>query len=114
MYEIWLVLNIVWEIALGVWSLLVGGALLWLALMGMAWRATSARWSEGFMPALLSGVVVAVAALIVLPGALHSTLSDMGYWVDWAALLGLATAVGGAVAAFAWPLLVWRRSRVQA
>lgn len=114
MYEIWLMLNILWEIALGVWPLLVGGALLWLALMGMAWRATGARWSAGFLPVLLTGVVVAVAAFMVLPGSLHSTLSDMGYWLDWAALLGLAAAVGGAVSAFAWPLLVWRRGRVQA
>lgn len=31
MYEIWLMLNIVWEIALGVWPLLLMAAVLWLA-----------------------------------------------------------------------------------
>ena len=40
---------------------------------------------------------------------IHSTLSDLGYWVDWVTLIGLAMAVGGAVAAYALPLITIRR-----
>ncbi len=114
MYEIWLMLNIVWEIALEQWPLLLVVAVLWLALMGTTWRSAGTGWRAGLLPALGVGVVTAIVAALVLPGLTRSTLSDMGYWLDWAALLGLAVAVGGAVAAFAWPLLVWRRGRVQA
>lgn len=114
MYEIWLMLNIVWEIALGVWPLLLVTALLWLALMGTAWRTGGAHWRAGLLPALVIGLAAAVAAFLLVPGSLRSTLSDMGYWLDWATLFGLATAVGGTLAAFAWPLLAWRRGRAQA
>ncbi len=111
MYEIWLMLNIVWEVALGAAPLLLVAGLLWLALMATAWRIAGARWRAGFLPALLIGLTVAVAAFFVLPGSLRSTLSDMGYWLDWATQLGLALASGAAAAAFAWPLLAWRYQR---
>jgi hypothetical protein len=104
MYEIWLMLNIVWEIALGAAPLLLVAGLVWLALMGTAWRIASAHWRAGFLPALLIGLTVAVAAFLLLPGSLRSTLSDMGYWLDWVTLLGLAAASGAAAAAFVWPL----------
>lgn len=95
MYEIWLMLNILWEIALGVWPLLLLTAVLWLALMGAASRAAGAHWRAGLPPALIMGVIAAMAAFLLVPGALRSTLSDMGYWLDWATLSGLAAAVGG-------------------
>ena len=113
MYEIWLMLNIVWETALGVWPLLLVAALAWLGLMRTAWRTAGAHWRAGLLPALLVGGGTAVAAFMLVPGSLRSTLSDMGYWLDWATLLGLAAAVGGAVAAFSWPLFAWQRGRAQ-
>lgn len=114
MYEIWLMLNIVWEIALGVWPLLLVAAVLWLALMGTSWRSAGAHWRAALVPALGIGLVMAVVAALMLPGWTQSELSNMGYWVDWAALVGLAAAAGGVVAAFAWPLLAWRRGRADA
>jgi peptidoglycan biosynthesis protein MviN/MurJ (putative lipid II flippase) len=114
MYEIWLMLNIVWEIALGVWPVLLLAALLWLALLGRSWRTTGAHWRAALPPALGIGLVMAVVTALMLPGWMQSTLADMGYWVDWAALLGLAAAAGGVVAAFAWPLLARRHGRAQA
>ena len=57
MYEIWLMLNIVWELALSIWPWLVALAVLWLVLMMMAkggraadWRAWAAAYS---LPMLL-------------------------------------------------------------
>ena len=111
MYELLLMLNIVWEIALGAWPLLLIAAVLWLALMGTGWRTVGAHWRAALPPALGIGLMTAVVAALMLPGWTQSALSNMGYWVDWVILLGLAVAAGGVVAAFAWPLLAWRRSR---
>lgn len=108
MYEIWLMLNIVWEIALGLWPVLLVAAVLWVALLGATRRTASRHWRAGLPPSLGIGVATALAAALLVPGWLQSTLSDMGYWLDWATLFGLATAAGGVVVAFAWPLLAWR------
>jgi len=113
MYELWLMLNIVWEIALGLWPVLLLAALLWVALAATAWGRTGAHWRTGLVPALGIGMVTAIVAALLLPGSLRSSLSDMGYWLDWATLAGLAAAVGGVVAAFAWPLIAWRQGRTQ-
>jgi hypothetical protein len=108
MYEIWLVMNIVWEIALGIWPLLLAAALLWAVLMIVALRRPGARWGAGLPLALGVGAVVAVAAVLWVPGWNKSSLADMGYWVDWANLLGVAAGFGAVAVAFAWPLVAMR------
>ena len=112
MYEIWLMLNIVWEIALTIWPLLLTGAVVWLGLWGTAWRQNGRHWRAGLWPALAIGAAVAVVAALLLPGSIGSSLSDMGYWVDWGMLLALAAGAGGVAVAFAWPLLALRRGRM--
>ncbi len=52
---------------------------------------------------------VSMAAMLDLPSLSQSTLSDMGYWVDWAALLGMAAGVGVAAAVLLWPVLAMRQ-----
>jgi len=106
MYEIWLGLNIVWETLLTAWPLLAVGALLWGVLVFVA---RSGRWRQAWWPAVGVAAVLAVVALLVLPGATGSSLGEMGYWVDWASLGGLALAAGGIAGLFAWPLLAMRR-----
>ena len=54
-------------------------------------------------------VLVTLAAMLALPSLSQSTLSDMGYWVDWAALLGMAAGVGVAAAVLLWPVLALRK-----
>lgn len=108
MYEIWLMLNIIWEIALGVWPMLLAVAVVWLALLATTLRHDGRRWRAGLWPALGIGAAVAVVAALLLPGWTGSTLADMGYWIDWAILLALAAAVGVVATAFAWPLLTRR------
>ena len=44
-----------------------------------------------------------------IPALSKSTLADMGYWVDWAALLGMAAGVGVAAAVLLWPVLALRK-----
>lgn len=61
---------------------------------------------------LLLGAVAApwlVACFFLLPGLTQSSHGEMGYWVDWATLIGLAAASGGLVAALAWPAIVLMR-----
>ena len=106
MYEIWLAMNIAYEIAWDLWP-----ALLPLALVGGAVmlinRKKLARVTTSTLAAL--AVLVALAAVLALPSLSKSTLADMGYGVDWAALLGMAAGVGVAAAVLLWPVLVLRQ-----
>lgn len=114
MYEIWLVMNIVWEIALGVWPLLAIGAAVWLVLMAVAWRRPMTQW-RGALP-LAMGVAVAAAVIgfVLVPMATRSSLQELAYWVDWANLASIAAGIGVAALAFAWPLgVLWRRNVIQ-
>ncbi len=108
MYEIWLMLNIAWEIALGLWPWLLAAVGLWLGLLVLALRSRWPRWRTTLPAALLASAVIAGLAFVMLPGWTLSALSEMRYWVDWATLAGLAAAAGGLALAFAWPVLTWR------
>lgn len=111
MYEIWLGLNIVWEIVLGLWPALLGAAVIWVALVAFAWRKPAARWRAALPGALAAGAAVAVIAFLALPALTQSSLSELAYWVDWAILLALAAGCGAAALAVAWPLLAMRGPR---
>lgn len=102
MYEIWLALNIVFEIALTVWPALLALALVWLALMLAARAHLSTR---ALRRALALGALLAAAAVFILPALTQSSLANMGYWVDWANLLAIALGFGAAAALYAWPLM---------
>jgi hypothetical protein len=102
MYEIWLMLNIVYEIALSAWPLLAAALGIWLVLL---WGAGGRLDRRAWPTALLAGVAVAALAFLALPTLTRSSLGDMGYWMDWAALAGLALAAGAAASLLAFPLV---------
>lgn len=106
MYEIWLAMNIAFEIAWDLWPALLPLALVWAVVMGIN-RKKLAQVSGSVMAAV--AVLVALAAVLALPSLSRSTLADMGYWVDWASLLGMAAGVGVAAAVLLWPVLAMRR-----
>ncbi len=106
MYEIWLVMNIVWEIALGFWPLLAAGAVVWLVLMALAWRRPAAQWRSAWPMAAGVAVVAAVVGFLVVPTTTGSSLHELAYWVDWANLGSIALGIGAAALAFAWPVRV--------
>jgi len=110
-YEIWLVMNILWELALGVWPLLLGASVLWAVLVATALTRQGTSWGAGLPLAVVAGLVVAAVAFALLPGWTRASMADMGYWVDWVNLLGIAAAFGAVAAAFAWPLLAMRGRR---
>ena len=103
MYEIWLAMNIAFEIAWDLWPALLPLALVWATVM-LINRKKLALVSASSLAAL--AVLVALAAVLALPSLSKSTLADMGYWVDWAALLGMAAGMGVAAAVLLWPVLV--------
>jgi hypothetical protein len=105
-------MNIVWEIALGIWPLLLAAAGLWAVVMLAALRRRGARWGAGLPPALAVGAAVTVGAMLWVPGWNKSALSEMGYWVDWVNLLGVAAGFGALTVAFAWPLSAMRQAAV--
>lgn len=110
MYEVWLMMNIAWEIAQGAWPWLLGAALLWSLLLGLAWSRRPVAWRASLPAALAAAGVAGGVAFVMLPGLVQSALTEMGYWVDWAMLAGLAAGAGSLALAFAWPLLSWRRA----
>jgi hypothetical protein len=102
MYEIWLVMNIVYEIALGIWPLLALLLAVWAVMLVAARRRLGARQVR---QAALLGALVAVALFFSVPTLTQSSLANMGYWVDWANLLAVALGLGALAAVFSLPLL---------
>jgi hypothetical protein len=106
MYEIWLAMNIAYEMALDLLPALGPLVLMWAVMM-----VINRKKLKRAKPATLAAVAVLVAlvAVVALPSLSKSTLADMGYWVDWAALLGMAAGVGVAAAVLLWPVLALRK-----
>jgi hypothetical protein len=113
MYEIWLAMNILWELARDAWPQGVAAAAVWVVLMVAAARRRGTGWRRGLPAALAVGAIVAIVAFVLVPGLTKSSLGELRYWVDWANLVGIAVAVGAVAAAFAWPLAAMRRARTQ-
>ena len=108
MYEIWLAINIVYEIALGLWPALLPLLLVWAAVM----LINRKQLMKVSLPALLLVVMlVSAVAVLALPSLTKSSLAEMGYWVDWANLLAMAAGLGVTAAVLLWPVLAMRRSR---
>lgn len=102
MYEIWLGLNIAYEIALASWQWLLPVLVLWLVLLLVA----RARLRQ-VRPAVLLAVggLALVLTFMLLPGATRSSLADMGYWVDWMNLVLMSMGAGVAAMVLLWPVL---------
>ena len=106
MYEIWLALNIVFELALANKGLVIGYLVLLLVLL-LAARAGA--WRRGLPLAIAVGVLVGVAALALLPSLTASSFGNVAYWIDWANLAAISLGFGGAAALLAWPLAAMLR-----
>jgi ABC-type glycerol-3-phosphate transport system permease component len=104
MYELWLMLNIVYELARPLWPLWLALAVLWAALLAWAAARADADWRRGLRVAIVAALVALPLAFVAVPTATRSSLGELRYWVDWLSLAGIAAAVAVAVAAFAWPL----------
>lgn len=105
MYEIWLALNILFELALTSLPLIGGLLALWVVLMAAASMRGRAAWRPTLLPSIIIALLVATAAFFTVPTMTKSSLSEMGYWVNWATLAGIAAAIGGVAFALIWPLV---------
>ena len=104
MYEIWLMLNIVWENLLAAWPLVL---VLVLVFAGLTWAALSRRgsaWRAAWPVALGGAIIVGALAFLGLPSLTGSSLGELKYWVDWLALAGLAGGFALVTAALLLPL----------
>lgn len=117
MYEIWLGLNIFWELVLAHWTVLAVVAVAWLVLMiyvmlQIPWRKAYVAGIRTMRPALIWAAMVGVVAFALIPGCTQSNFSAMGYWVDWFTLAGMAAASAALALGFIWPLLALRQRRL--
>jgi len=96
MYEILLGLNIVWELAgmYKAWTYPAAAVLAVLLVAALVRRAPPGRRALAMVAGLITGAV----ALFALPGATLADFGDMGYWIDWLTLAGLAVGAGVAAA----------------
>lgn len=105
MYEIWLGLNIFFEMLKPALGVLIVLAALWLALFVFALRSQGAQWRR-VMPAVsVIGLLVALVVLIFGPTLTSSSLSQLSYWVDWAFLVASSVGAGALLAFLSWPAL---------
>ena len=111
MYEIWLMLNIVWEILVGAWPLVLALLVLIIVAFVAALSRRGGDW-RGALPIAL-GIAVLAGALVfaTLPTLTRSSLHELKYWVDWLMRAGLAAAAAAVVAALTWPLSVLMKPR---
>jgi uncharacterized membrane protein YhdT len=103
MYEIWLGINIFYELALVYLPLLFIVALVWVALIAYAIQK-KAKWTLGIKGAVIGGIIATAIAFLSLPAITKSSLGELGYWFDYVSLLGMAGMYGVVAAALVWPL----------
>ncbi|MBS1179193.1 MAG: hypothetical protein H6R06_3605 [Proteobacteria bacterium] len=104
MYEIWLMMNVVWEILLTVWPMVLALLICIGVLAAAALARGGSDWRGAWRTALVGALVVAVLSFLALPGLTRSSLGELKYWVDWLALAGVAAGFGAAAAALLLPL----------
>jgi hypothetical protein len=102
MYEIWLMLNIVWELAATVWPALLVLALTWLLLVTLALRRRARSPIRAALGVALAGGLLAIVGV---PALTQSSIGEARYLPDWLVLSGIAAAAALAAFAFALPLL---------
>lgn len=110
-YDLWLGLNIFWEIALNMLPTILLAAFIWLILAGIALSKRSIKWCAVSRIALIPAALVTAVMFVLFPGQSHATLADMGYWVDWTVLSAIALGFGALTFLYAVPaLIIFRRT----
>src|SRR5690554_2762829 len=100
MYEIWLIINTFYELALANLALVLGVFIVWAILMGLTWQRKSKPWGAGVKPALLAAVAVWIISFMLIPGMTKSSFANVTYILDWLVVAGVAAAIAGLAALF--------------
>ena len=104
MYEIWLAMNIVFELGLMYLPVVIGVAALLIVLFAIAIVRGRPAWCAAVKTAIGVGVLLLIAAFVLTPGMTKSSFENMGYWVDWANLFAISAGFGAVAAALTLPL----------
>ena len=111
MYEIWLGVNILYELA-WMYAPLVCGVTIMLALgYGLAWQR-GGQWRAALTRALTVASVTGLVSVLLLPTLTRSSLAEMGYWIDWLNLLLITAGVGVLCGLLVWPFAAMRQAGV--
>ena len=111
MYEIKLAANILAELALFNLPGVIGFVLLVMAVFVITRLGAPLSWRRGLLPALITGAVVMLLAVLLVPRMIGAHLSDLAYWVDWANLLAIGAGFGFAAVLLAWPIAARLRTQ---
>lgn len=104
MYEIWLIINTFYELALMNIGLIVGVFVVWAGLMLATQFKKTQPWCTSVKPALLVAVLVWVVSFMLVPSMTKSSFANVTYILDYLVVAGVAAAIAGLVAVFVAPL----------
>lgn len=104
MYEIWLVINTIYELVLANQGLVLGIVLPWLALMLFTQFKKHVRWLQALKPTLLIAVVSWLVFFALVPSLTKSSFASVNSVIDWLTVAGVAAGLAGVVAIFAGPI----------
>lgn len=104
MYEIWLGMNILYELMWNYLPFVLAVVVSWVILMTYAIQHDAA-WRRGVRGGLLGMLVVSVVSFLAFPSLTMSSLGNLGYWIDYLFLFQIAVAYGVVFGlGFVWPV----------
>lgn len=109
MYEIWLILNTFYELALMHLGAVVGVLVVWLVLMAVTGLKKKQPWSKGLLPALIVAVPTWILCFVMIPGWTKSSFDHVNGVLDVLTVAGVAAALAGLLAVFVWPVYLLLR-----
>ena len=104
MYEIWLILNTFYELALANLGLVLGTLIVWLMLMLVTQFNKKLPWSKGVKAAIIVALVAWVIFFALAPGLTKSSFEYVNSMIDWLAVGGISAAFAGLLALFIGPI----------
>jgi len=108
LYNIWMSINVVYEMLLPLLWLVVLLGLAWAATLVLALkRASMSQWRRSLPITALFGLVAAALTFVFVPILTHAGFSDLYKFIDWLFLIGTAVAVGVVLMVATWPGLTW-------
>lgn len=104
MYEIWLVINTFYELALANLGLVLSTLIAWLVLMLVTQFGKKLPWGRGIKAAIAVGLVAWVAFFVLVPSLTKSSFAEVNSVIDWLSVAGVAAGFAGLLAIFIGPL----------
>lgn len=104
MYELWLVINTFYELALVNLGLVLSTLVVWLVLMLVTQLRKKQPWSKGIKTAFAVGIVAWVIFFMLVPGLTNSSFASVNSIVDWLTVAGVAGGFAVVLALFVGPI----------